>query len=171
MMIKLPCNTKILIQGQLHAYIFFLRNFPSAYVILEYITFTIPQSWLWLWCWEGLSARGEGDDRGWDGWMASLTGWTQILVNSGSWWWTGRPGVLRFMRSQRVGHGWDTELNWTEVSVDFPGGSVVKNLLAMLKTWVQFLGWEDPLEEGMATHSNTLEWRILWAEEPGSYRP
>ena len=45
----------------------------------------------------GLGARGEGDDRGWDGWMASLTWWTWVWVNSGSWWWTGRPGVLRFM--------------------------------------------------------------------------
>ena len=57
---------------------------------------------------------GEGDDRGWDGWMASLTRWTWVWVNSRSWWWTGRPGVLRFMGSQRVGHNWETELNWTE---------------------------------------------------------
>ena len=67
------------------------------------------------WCWEGLWAGGEGDDRGWDGWMASLTRWTWVWVNSGSWWWTGRPGVLRFMGSQRVGHDWATELNWTDV--------------------------------------------------------
>ena len=53
-------------------------------------------------------------DRGWDGWMASLTQWTWVWVDSGSWWWTGRPGVLRFMGSQRVGHDWATELNWTE---------------------------------------------------------
>ena len=52
------------------------------------------------WCWEGLGAGGKGDDRGWDGWMASLTRWTWIWVNSGSWWWTGRPGVLQFMWSQ-----------------------------------------------------------------------
>ena len=65
------------------------------------------------WCWEGLKAGGEGGDRGWDGWMASLTQWTWVWVNSGSWWWTGRPGV-RSMGSQRVGHDWATELNWTE---------------------------------------------------------
>ena len=65
-------------------------------------------------CWEGLGAGGEGDDRGWDGWMASLTRWTWVWVNSGSWWWTGRPGMLRFMGSQRVWHDWATELNWTE---------------------------------------------------------
>ena len=65
------------------------------------------------WCWEGLGAEGEGDDRGWDGWMASPTRWTWVWVNSGSWWWTGRPGMLRFMGSQRVGHDWVTELNWS----------------------------------------------------------
>ena len=52
------------------------------------------------------------DDRGWDGWMASPTQWTWIWVNSGSSWWTGRPGVLQSMRSQRIGHDWATELNW-----------------------------------------------------------
>ena len=55
--------------------------------------------------------RGEGDDRGWDGWMASPTQWTWVWVNSGSWWWTGRPGMLLFMGLQRVGHDWATELN------------------------------------------------------------
>ena len=61
-----------------------------------------------------LGAGGEGDDRGWDGWMASVTRWTWVWVNSGSWWWTGRPGVLQFMGSQRVKHDWVTELNWTD---------------------------------------------------------
>ena len=70
--------------------------------------------WKRPWCWEGLGAGGEGDDRGWDGWMASPTRWTWVWVNSGSWWWTGRPGVLRFMGSQRVGHDWAIELSWTE---------------------------------------------------------
>ena len=73
--------------------------------------------WKRLWCWEGLGAGGEGDDRGWDGWMASLTGWMWVWVNSGSWWWTGRPGVLRVMGSQRVGQHWVTELNWTDGSL------------------------------------------------------
>ena len=67
------------------------------------------------WCWERLKAGGEGDDRGWDGWMASPTRWTWVWVDSGSWWWAGRPGVLRFMGSQRVGHNWVTELNWTDI--------------------------------------------------------
>ena len=60
---------------------------------------------------ERLWAGGEGDDRWWDGWMASLTQWTWVWVDSGSWWWTGRPGVLWFMGLQRVGHNWATELN------------------------------------------------------------
>ena len=54
-------------------------------------------------------------DRGWNGWMAPLTSWTWVWVNSGSWWWTGRPGVLQSMGSQRAGHDWVTELNWTEL--------------------------------------------------------
>ena len=71
--------------------------------------------WKEPWCWERLRAGGEGDDRGWDGWMASLTHWTWVWVNSGSWWWTGRSGMLRFMGLQIVGHDWATELNWTEL--------------------------------------------------------
>ena len=72
--------------------------------------------WKRPWCWEGLGAGGEGDDRGWAGWMASPTWWTWVWINSGSWWWTGRPGMLWFMGSQRVGHDWSTELNWTELN-------------------------------------------------------
>ena len=66
------------------------------------------------WCWKGLGAGGKGGDRGWDDWMASPTQWTWVWVDSGSWWWTERPGVLWFMGSQRVWHDWVTELNWTE---------------------------------------------------------
>ena len=70
-----------------------------------------------LWCWGRLlrsGTGGEGDDRGWDGWMASRTRWMWVWVNSGRWWWTGRPVMLRFMGSQRVGHDRATELNWTD---------------------------------------------------------
>ena len=66
------------------------------------------------WSWERLKAGWEGDNRWWDGWVASATQWTQVWINSRGWWWTGRPGVLQFMGSQRVGHDWATELNWTE---------------------------------------------------------
>ena len=65
----------------------------------------------------GIGGRRKGDNRGWDGWMASPTPWTWVWVNSGSWWWTGRPGVLWFMGSQRVGHDWATDLIWSDVWV------------------------------------------------------
>ena len=61
------------------------------------------------WCWERLKAGREGDDRGWDGWMASLTGWIWIWAGSGSWWWTGEPGVLQSTESQRVRQYWVTD--------------------------------------------------------------
>ena len=93
---------------------FFRRNDAKA----ETPVLWPPHAKSWLigkdWCWEGLGAGGKGDNREWDGWMASLTRWTWVWVNSGSWWWTGRPGVLRFMGLQRIRHDWATELNWTE---------------------------------------------------------
>ena len=61
------------------------------------------------WCWERLKAAGEGDDRGWDGWMVSLTQWTRVWANSGRWCRTGKPGVLQSMGLQRVRHDWATE--------------------------------------------------------------
>ena len=66
------------------------------------------------WCFERLKDRGEGEDRSWDGWMASPTQWTWVWVNSCSWWWTERPDVLQSRESQRVRHDWETEVNWTE---------------------------------------------------------
>ena len=93
--------------------------------------------WKRLWCWEGLGARGEGDDRGWDGWMASPTQWTCIWVNSRSWWWTGSPGVLQFMGSQRVWQDWATELNWTILS----SNSTCRSKPKELKTRTPGLLW------------------------------
>ena len=96
------------------SWVFFGRNDAKA----ETPVLWPPHAKSWLigkdWCWEGLRAGGEGDDRGWDGWMASPTLWTWVWVNSESWWWTGKPGVLQFMGSQRVGHNWATELNWSQ---------------------------------------------------------
>ena len=66
--------------------------------------------WKRPWFWERLKAGGEGDDRGWDGWMASLTQWTWVWVNSRSWRWTGKPAVLQSMGLQRFGYDWVTEL-------------------------------------------------------------
>ena len=94
------------------------------------------------WCWERLGAGGEGDETGWDGWMALPTRWTWVWVNSGSWWWTGRPGILRFMGSQRVGHDWVTELNWK----GFPDSSVGKRIHLQCRrpwfdSWVRQIPW------------------------------
>ena len=96
------------------------------------------------WCWERLKA-GEVDDRGWDGWMASPTQCTWAGVNSRSWWWTGRLGVLRIMGSQTVRHDWATTVNWTELPR--AAASPLKVIPAMLKecwnlsqkTWVLVL--------------------------------
>ena len=65
--------------------------------------------WKRPWCWGRLKAWGEGANRGWDGWMASPTRWTWVWASSGSWWWTGKPGMLQSMGSQRVRHDWATE--------------------------------------------------------------
>ena len=107
--------------------------------------------WKRLWCWEGLGAGEEGDDREWDGWMALLTQWTWVWVNSGRRWWIGRPGVLRFMGSQRVGRDWVTELNWTESplinhsfgSVSFPCWKL-RQVIEVKELSVLLLGLQIP---------------------------
>ena len=71
--------------------------------------------WKRPWCWERLKVGREGNNRRLDGWMASLTWWTWVCASSGSWWWTGRPGILQSMGLQRVGPDWETELNWTKL--------------------------------------------------------
>ena len=89
---------------------------------LQYLATSCKELTHWKrpWCWEGLGAGGEGDDRGWDGWMASLTWWTWVWVDTRSWWWTGRPGVLQFMGSQSQTRlsNW-TELNWNQLHFNF----------------------------------------------------
>ena len=84
------------------------RTTPSLATCCEELTL-----WKRAWCWERLQAGGEGDNRGWDGWMASPTQWTWAWASSRRWWWTGRPGVLQSSGLQRVGQDWATELNWT----------------------------------------------------------
>ena len=91
------------------------------------------------WCWEILKAGGEGDDRGWDGWIVSPTWWTWVWASSGSWWRTGKPGVLHSMGSQRVGHDWVTELNWIEISFQ-----VWNSLYSLNFAWDP--GWGDKFE-------------------------
>ena len=97
---------------------FFGRNDAKAETPVSTLATSCEEltHWKRLWCWQGLGA-GEGDDRGWDGWMASLTRRTWVWVNSGSWWWTGRPGVLRFMDSQRVRHDRATNLIRSDLTV------------------------------------------------------
>ena len=109
------------------------------------------------WCWEGLRAGGEEDDGGWDGWLASLTLWTWVWVNSGSWWWTGRPGVLRFTVSQRVRHNWATELNWTELSLWCTSLTVqwLRHHFPMQGMWVQFLARELRSPHGLWSKKKT----------------
>jgi len=70
--------------------------------------------WKRPWCWERLKAGGEGDNRGWDVWMASPTWWSWVQASSRSWWWKGKPGMLQSVGSQRVGYDWASELNWTD---------------------------------------------------------
>ena len=76
---------------------------------------------------ERLKAGGEWEDRGRNGWMASLTQWTWAWTSSGRWWRTGKPGVLQSMGSQRVRHDWATELNWTEYIYYFGQVSLRRN--------------------------------------------
>ena len=87
--------------------------------------------------------RRKGDDRRWDGWMASLTQWTWVWVNSGSRWWTGRPGVLQSMGSQRVGCDWATELNWNWVSLVWKAylNRYKIALLALVATCPKVMWW------------------------------
>ena len=93
---------------------FFGRNDAEA----ETPIFWPPHVKRWLIGKDSDAGRDWGQEEkgttGWDGWKALLTRWMWVWVNPGSWWWTGRPGVLLFMGSQRVGHDWATELNWTE---------------------------------------------------------
>ena len=74
-------------------------------------------------------------DRGGDDWMASLNQWTWVWVNSGSWWWTGRPGVLQFMGSQRVRHDWVTELNWIYGGGNEDNGDLIVFSLSLRNSW------------------------------------
>ena len=92
---------------------FFARNDAEA----ETPVLFPPHAKSWvigkLWCWEVLGAEGEGNDRGWDCWMISPTGCRWLWVNSRSWWWTVRGGVLQSMGSQIVRYNWATELKWS----------------------------------------------------------
>ena len=137
-----------------------------------------------LWPPERLKVGGEGNDRGWDGWMASLTQWTWVWVNSGSWWWTGKPGVLQSMGSQRVGQHWVTELTGHldhKVSTDvfsrvqlcnpmdcsLPGSSIHGISQARILKWVAISfsrGFSQPWDQN---HICSLADRFFTTEPPG----
>ena len=124
------------------------------------------------WCWERLKVGEEGDNRGWDGWMASLNQWTWVWVNSRSSWWTGRPGVLQSMGSQRVGHNWGTELNWDHQGLEarcrVPGSSPVWKqkcfqVAKTIKTGIQF---NLSQKLGRNTHSIERWFKSLIQDSP-----
>ena len=95
------------------SWVFIQRNDAEAEAPILWPTWCEELThWKRPWCWERLKVGGEGDDRGWDSWMASPTRWTWVWASSKSWWWTGKPGMLQSMGSQGVGHDWVTELNW-----------------------------------------------------------
>ena len=93
----------------------------------------------WLCWWERFKARGEGDDRGWGGWMTSPIQWTWDWVSSGSWWWTGEPGVLQSMESQIVGYDWVTELNWNKLVTISPVVMELSTSVGWQTCWRQTL--------------------------------
>ena len=99
----------------LHSFAFSRRSCSWSHTVCS--VFRLVSSWCkelthWKrpWCWERLKMGGEGDNREWNGWMASLTQWTWVWVSSGSWWRTGKPGVPQSTGSQRARHNWSTEL-------------------------------------------------------------
>ena len=107
------------------------------------------------WCWERLKAGREGDDRGWDDWMASPTQWTWVWVNSGSWWWTGRPGRLQSLGSQRVGHNWVTKLNWCKQSTHWNSPQGWERLRVEGEEGIR--GWLDGIFDTMDINLGKLQ--------------
>ena len=96
-----------------------------------------PTHWKRPWCWERLKKGGEGDDTGWDGWMASLTSWTGVWASSGSWWWTEKPGVLQSMYAK----SWIPLSDWTELN-QWGGNLLALSIFAHWK-WCSSLGLSD----------------------------
>ena len=110
--------------------------------------------WKRPWCWERLKAGAEGDDRGWHGWMTSLTQWTWVWVNSGSWWWAGRPGMLPAVhgvaKSWRQLSHW-TELNWTEPRVR-------SRTRRPVTKWLTVWAWPEFEQSWQKTRERACSW-------------
>ena len=121
--------------------------------------------------------RRRGRQR-WDGWMASLTPWTWVWVNSGRWWWTGRPGMLWFMELQRVGHDWVTELNWTVVDTFFSHQKYYREIKQKAFCWQKLGdGWikwlikyKNKLHSFIRELLNKLIWSIICKHHARSWR-
>ena len=119
-----------------------------------------------------IEGRRRRDDRGWNGWMASPTQWTWVWVDSGHWWWTGRPGMLQFMGLQRVGHDWATELIWTCVLSCFCcvwlfviPWTVVCQVSVHGILWARILEWVAmPSSKGSSWPNPRLLHLLLWQE-------
>ena len=120
------------------------------------------------WCWEWLKAGGEGDNRGWDGWVASLNQWTWVWASSGHWWWTGKPGVLQSMKSQ-------TRLSdWTEL-YSTPAFPVLHHLPELAQTQVHW--FSDATQPShllsspspafrLSQHQGLFQWVTLYIRWP-----
>ena len=124
------------------------------------------------WSWERLKAGGDGGDRGWDGLMASPPQWTWVWVRSRNWWWTGKPGVLQSMWSQRVGHDWATELNWG-IECDYKHVKCyLKRLLVKFKLYVlklfknqtHYFADKGPSSQSYGFSSNVWMWDVDYKE-------
>ena len=105
---------------------------------------------------ERLKAGGEGDNRGWDGWMASPTRWTWVWVSSRSWWWIGNPGVLQSMGLQRVEHDWVTELNWSHTTAE--AGRMTAGCFLTISVRTNMV-------QRTASHPAYVTKRLLWAQK------
>ena len=119
------------------------------------------------WCWERLKAGEEGDNRGWDGWMASLTWWTWVWASSRSWWWTGKPGLLQSMGSQRIWWDWATELKGRRYSkciqqrirLEYVKNSY-RSVKSSFKEWTEDLKWTSHTQKDVPV--------AYWAYEKGN---
>ena len=109
------------------------------------------------WCWERLNTGGEGDDRGWDDWMASPTQWTWVWVSSGSWWWTEKPGVLQSTGLQRVRHNWAILLKLTNVRDSLSISSV------RFEMWIY---WNIQMLQGSGEERYSLLLVSQWLKTP-----